>query len=176
VDIGGGTTDIAVLAGGHLVRARSLRIGGDAMDDAVARAVKTEHDLMIGRNAARNLKMTLGLADGTLTDAETVGIDAAARTPRTQRVSARLVADAIEPIVVSITTSVREMLSDIPPNLAEEVVRSKIRLSGGGALLPGLAYRLEASADIATVVVDDPLRCVIRGAAQILEQGSNGPI
>jgi rod shape-determining protein MreB and related proteins len=176
VDIGGGTTDIAVLAGGHLVRARSLRIGGDAMDDAVARAVKTEYDLLIGRNAARNLKMTLGLADGTLTEAETVGIDAAARTPRTQRVSARLVADAIEPIVGSITTTVREMLSDIPPNLAEEVVRSKIRLSGGGALLPGLAYRLEASADIATVVVDDPLRCVIRGAAQILEQGSNGPI
>jgi rod shape-determining protein MreB and related proteins len=176
VDIGGGTTDIAVLAGGHLVRAHSLRVGGDVMDDAVARAVKTEYDLLIGRNAARTLKMTLGLADGTLTEAETVGIDAAARTPRTQRVSARLVADAVEPIVVSITTTVREMLSDIPPNLAEEVVRSKIRLSGGGALLPGLAYRLEASADIATVVVDDPLRCVIRGVAQILEQGSNGPI
>jgi rod shape-determining protein MreB and related proteins len=176
VDIGGGTTDIAVLAGGHLVRARSLRLGGDAMDDAVARAVKTEYGLLIGRNAARNLKMTLGLADGTLTEAETVGVDAGARTPRTQRVSARLVADAIEPVVVSITASVREMLSDIPPNLAEEVVRSKIRLSGGGALLPGLAYRLEASADIATVVVDDPLRCVIRGTAQILEQGTAGPI
>jgi rod shape-determining protein MreB and related proteins len=176
VDIGGGTTDVAVLAGGHLVRARSLRLGGDAMDDAVARAVKNEYGLLIGRNAARNLKMTLGLADGTLTEAETVGVDAAARTPRTQRVSARLVADAIEPAVVSIIATVREMLSDIPPNLAEEVVRSKIRLSGGGALLPGLAYRLEASADIATVVVDDPLRCVIRGTAQILEQGTAGPI
>ena len=176
VDIGGGTTDIAVLAGGHLVRARSLRLGGDAMDDAVARAVKTEYGLLIGRNAARSLKMTLGLAEGTLAEAETVGVDAAARTPRTQRVSARLVADAIEPTVASITATVREMLSDIPPNLAEEVVRSKIRLSGGGALLPGLAYRLEASADIATVVVDDPLRCVIRGTAQILEQGTGAPI
>jgi len=176
VDIGGGTTDIAVLAGGHLVRARSLRLGGDAMDDAVARAVKTEYGLLIGRNAARSLKMTLGLAEGTLAEAETVGVDAAARTPRTQRVSARLVADAIEPTVASITATVREMLSDIPPNLAEEVVRSKIRLSGGGALLPGLAYRLEASADIATVVVDDPLRCVIRGTAQILEQGTGAPV
>jgi rod shape-determining protein MreB and related proteins len=178
VDIGGGTTDIAVLAGGHLVRARSLRIGGDAMDDAVARAVKSEYGLLIGRNAARRLKMTLGLGDGTLTEAETVGVDAAVRTPRTQRVSAGLVSDAIEPTVGSIIATVREMLSDIPPNLAEEVVRSKIRVSGGGALLPGLAYRLEASTDIATMVVDDPLRCVIRGAAQILESGtgSRGPL
>jgi rod shape-determining protein MreB and related proteins len=174
VDIGGGTTDIAVLAGGHLVRARSLRLGGDDMDDAVARAVKREHGLLIGRNAARNLKMTLGLADGALTEAETVGIDAAGRTPRTERVSGQLISAAIEPAVASITASVREMLSDIPPNLAEEVVRSKIRLSGGGALLPGLAYRIEAEADIATMVVDDPLRCVIRGAAQILEFGTAG--
>ncbi|MGB6454141.1 MAG: rod shape-determining protein [Streptosporangiaceae bacterium] len=175
VDIGGGTTDIAVLAGGHLVRARSLRLGGDAMDDAVARAVKKEHGLLIGRNAARNLKMTLGLADGALTEAETVGVDAAGRTPRTERISGGLVSAAIEPSVASIVATVREMLSDIPPNLAEEVVRSKIRLSGGGALLPGLAYRVEAAADIATVVVEDPLRCVIRGAAQILELGTAGP-
>jgi rod shape-determining protein MreB len=68
------------------------------------------------------------------------------------------------------------MLADIPPNLAEEVVRGKIRLAGGGALLPGLAYRIEAVADIAVVVVDDPLRCVIRGAAQILENGSRLPV
>ncbi len=174
VDIGGGTTDIAVLAGGHLVRARSLRLGGDAMDDAVARAVKNEHGLLIGRNAARNLKMTLGLADGELTEAETVGIDVAARTPRTQRISAELVSAAIEPTVAPIIATVREILSDIPPNLAEEVVRSKIRLSGGGALLPGLAFRVEAAADIATVVVEDPLRCVIRGAAQFLDLGTRG--
>jgi rod shape-determining protein MreB and related proteins len=174
VDIGGGTTDIAVLAGGHLVRARSLRIGGDAMDDAIARTVKAELGLLIGRNAARNLKMTLGLAESVLTDAEVVGVDAAGRTPRTERVSARLVSAAVEPTVASIIATVREMLSDIPPNLAEEVVRSKIRLSGGGALLPGLAYRVEAEADIATLVVEDPLRCVIRGAAQILEMGNGG--
>jgi len=174
VDIGGGTTDIAVLAGGHLVRASSIRLGGDTMDEAVARAVKREYGLLIGRNAARTLKMTLGLADGDLTEAEAVGVDGARRTPRAERVSADLVSAAIEPTVASIIGAVREMLSDIPPNLAEEVVRSKIRLSGGGALLPGLAYRVEAAADIATMVVDDPLRCVIRGAAQILEFGTGG--
>jgi rod shape-determining protein MreB len=174
VDIGGGTTEAAVLAGGHVVRTRSLRLGGNVMDDAIIRAVKTEHSLLIGRNAARSLKMTLGLADDALAEAEAeiVGVDAASRVPRVVRVSARLVAAAIEPTVVAITGAVKELLSDIPPNLAEEVVRGKIRLSGGGALLPGLAYRIEAAADIAVAVVDDPLRCVVRGAALILEQGT----
>jgi len=174
VDIGGGTTEAVVLAGGHVVRARSLRLGGNVMDDAIAKAVKDQYGLLIGRNAARSLKMTLGLTDGALTEAETVGVDAARRTPRVERISGRLVSAAIEPTVAAIASAVQEMLSDIPPNLAEDVVRSKIRLAGGGALLPGLAYRIEAVADIAAVVVDDPLRCVIRGAAQILEAGGAG--
>jgi rod shape-determining protein MreB and related proteins len=172
VDVGGGTTEAAVLAGGHVVRARSLRLGGNVMDDAITRAVKTEYGLLIGRNAARTLKMTLGLADDALAEAEAVGVDAARRVPRVERVSARIVAAAIEPTVAAITNAVEALLSDIPPNLAEEVVRGKIRLSGGGALLPGLGYRIEATADIPVVIVDDPLRCVIRGAAQILEQGA----
>lgn len=174
VDIGGGTTEIAVLAGVHVVRARSLRLAGNVLDDAIIRAVKLEYGLLIGRNAARNLKMTLGLADGSITEAETVGVDAARRVPRVQRVSSKLVAAAVEPTVAAITSAVKELLSDIPPNLAEEVVRGKIRLAGGGALLPGLAYRIEAAADIAVMVVDDPLRCVIRGAARILEAGARG--
>jgi rod shape-determining protein MreB and related proteins len=173
LDIGGGTTEAAVLAGGHVVRARSLRVGGNSMDDAITRAVKNEYGLLIGRNAARHLKTTLGLGDGATAEAETVGVDAARRTPRVERVSAALVATAVEPAVRTIVGTVEELLADIPPNLAEEVVRGKIRLAGGGALLPGLAYRIEAAADIAVVVVDDPLRCVIRGAAQILE---NGPL
>jgi len=171
VDIGGGTTEVAVLAGSHVVRARSLRAGGNAMDDAITKAVRDEHDLLIGRNAARNLKMTLGLAAGPLTEAETVGVDAAKRIPRVARVSAALVSKAVEPTVRAITGIVQEILADVPPNLAEEVVRSKIRLSGGGSLLPGIAFRIETAADIAAVVVDDPLRCVIRGAAHILESG-----
>jgi rod shape-determining protein MreB len=174
VDIGGGTTDIAVLAGGHVVRARSLRLAGNAMDDAIVQAVKREHGLLIGRNAARNLKMTLGLEAGSLTDAETIGIDMAGRKPRVERVSADLVSAALEPTVVAMTDVVQELMADMPPNLAEEVVQGKIRLSGGGALLPGLAFRIETAADIAAVVVDDPLRCVIRGAAQILELGFDG--
>ena len=169
VDIGGGTTEAAVLAGGHVVRVQSLRLGGNVMDEAIVHAVKAELGLLIGRNAARNLKMTVGLGEGAAEWIEVVGIDAARRTPRVEHVSARLVAEALGHPVAAIAESAQEMLSDIPPNLAEDVVRGKIRLAGGGALLPGLASKIEAVADIPAVVVDDPLRCVVRGAAEILE-------
>jgi rod shape-determining protein MreB and related proteins len=171
VDIGGGTTEVAVLAGGHVVRARSLRLGGNVMDEAIVAAVKAEFGLLIGRNAARSLKTTLGLAEGASGSVETVGIDAARRTPRVEQVPAWLVAEALEHSAAAIVESVQEMLSDIPPNLAEDVVRGKIRIAGGGALLPGLASRIEAAAGIPALVVDDPLRCVVRGAAEILEHG-----
>jgi len=171
VDIGGGTTEAAVLAGGHVVRSRSLRLAGNAMDDAIMHAVKTELGLLIGRNAARSLKMTLGLGEGAAEWMEVVGVDAGRRTPRVEYIPGRLVAEALGHTVAAIADSAQEMLSDIPPNLAEDVVRGKIRLAGGGALLPGLASKIEAVADIPAFVVDDPLRCVIRGAAEILERG-----
>jgi len=171
VDIGGGTTEAAVLAGGHVVRSRSLRLAGNAMDDAIMHAVKTELGLLIGRNAARSLKMTLGLGEGAAEWMEVVGVDAGRRTPRVEYIPGRLVAEALGHTVAAIADSAQEMLSDIPPNLAEDVVRGKIRLAGGGALLPGLASKIEAVADIPAFVVDDPLRCVIRGAADILERG-----
>jgi rod shape-determining protein MreB and related proteins len=171
VDIGGGTTQAAVMAGGQLVRAESLRLGGNAMDEAIISMVRAELGLLLGRNAARNLKTTLGLADGAAEWAEAVGVDAAGRTPRAERVDAKLVAKALEHTVATMITAVEEMMSDIPPNLAEDVVRGKIRLSGGGALLPGLASRIESVTGIPAVVVDDPLRCVVRGAAAILERG-----
>jgi rod shape-determining protein MreB and related proteins len=171
VDIGGGTTEAAVLAGGHVVRSRSLRLAGNAMDEAIMQAVKAELGLLIGRNAARNLKMTLGLGEGAAEWMEVVGVDAARRTPRVEYVPGRLVAEALDHTVAAIADSAQEMLSDIPPNLAEDVVRGKIRLAGGGALLPGLASKIEAVADIPAFVVDDPLRCVIRGAAEVLERG-----
>jgi rod shape-determining protein MreB and related proteins len=171
VDVGGGTTEAAVVAGGQIVRAESLRMGGNAMDDAIVAAVKAELGLMLGRNAARSLKTTLGVAEDGTGWMEAVGVDAARRTPRVEHVPGRLIARALEHIITSIVDCVQEMLSDIPPNLAEDVVRGKIRLAGGGALLPGLASRIEAATDIPVVVVDDPLRCVVRGAAEILEHG-----
>ena len=171
VDIGGGSTEAAVLAGSHVVRARFLRVGGTVMDEAIVQAVKSELGLLIGRNAARSLKMTLGVAEALSGSVEAVGVDAARRTPRVEHVPGWLVAQALELSVAAIVNCVQEMLSDIPPNLAEDVVRGKIRLAGGGAMLPGLASRIEAAAGIPAVVVADPMRCAVRGAAEILEHG-----
>jgi len=174
VDIGGGTTEVAAVAGWRVVRARSLRKAGNAMDEAIVQAVRTELGLIISQRAARQLKMTLGVTGGAEGWAEAVGLDAAQRTPRTDYVPGGLVATALEPIVAAIAAAVHEMLSDIPAGLAEDVVRGKIRLAGGGALLPGLAARIETAAGIGAVLVEDPLRCVVRGAAEILERGPRG--
>ncbi|HEY3980944.1 MAG TPA: rod shape-determining protein [Streptosporangiaceae bacterium] len=171
VDVGGGTTEVAVLAGGYVVRSRSLRLGGNTMDRAIAQAVRTELGLLLGRDAARKLKMTLGLGELATWEAEAAGVDAGRQTPRVEQVPARLVAAALQPSVTAITGAVSELLAEIPPNLAEDVVRGKIRLAGGGAQLPGLARRIEAAADIAAYVVDDPMQCVIRGATRILRDG-----
>ncbi|MDR3032874.1 MAG: rod shape-determining protein [Kitasatospora sp.] len=169
VDVGGGTTEIAVVTGGRLVRAESLRLAGNAMDEAVAQAVKAELGLLIGPKAAKRLKIALGLTGGTTERAETIGVDIKLRTPRAELVPGALVARALEPAVAKIADSVREILLDLPPDLAEDIVREKVCLAGGGALLPVLADRIEVAAGIPALVVDDPLRCVVRGAAEILE-------
>jgi rod shape-determining protein MreB len=174
VDIGGGTTEVAVVAGWRVARAASLRKAGNTMDEAILTAARSELGLILSHRAARELKMALGVTRGD--PVEVVGIDAATRTPRSERVPGSLVARALEPIVTAIADQVLQILSEIPAGLAEDVVRGKIRLAGGGALLPGLASRIEAVAGIGTVVTDDPLRCVVRGAAEILERGKTpGP-
>jgi rod shape-determining protein MreB and related proteins len=169
VDVGGGTTEVAAVAGWRVVRAQSLRMAGNAMDEAIVNAVRSKLGLILSPRAARQLKTTLGLTGGQDGSAEAVGIDAARRTPRVERVAGDLVATALEPVVTAIARAVQEVLSDIPSGLAEDVVRGKVRLAGGGALLPGLASRIEAIAEIGAVVAEDPLRCVVRGAAAMLE-------
>jgi rod shape-determining protein MreB and related proteins len=182
VDIGGGTTEVAVVAGWRVARAVSLRKAGNAMDEAILTACRNELGLILSHRAARDLKTTLGVSGigiggsgAGAAAAEVVGIDAATRVPRTERVPSGLVARALQPTVSAIADQVLQILSEIPPGLAEDVVRGKIRVAGGGALLPGLAERIEAVAGIGAVVVEDPLRCVVRGAATILEAGKKAP-
>jgi len=171
VDVGGGTTEVAAVAGWRVVRAQSLRMAGNAMDEAIVNTARGELGLILSSRAARQLKTTLGLSGEPEGWAETVGIDAARRTPRVERVSGEMVAAALEPVVAAIARAVQEVLSDIPSGIAEDVVRGKIRLAGGGALLPGLPERVEAMAEIGVTVAEDPLRCVVRGAAALLEVG-----
>jgi rod shape-determining protein MreB and related proteins len=170
IDVGGGTTEVAAVAGWRVVRAESLRMAGNAMDEAIKNAARAHLGLILSRRAARQLKMTLGLTGGDAGWAEAVGIDAARRTPRVEKVPGDLVAAALDPIVSAISATVHEILSDIPSGLAEDVVRGKVRLCGGGALLPGLASRVETITEMGVLVVDDPLRCVVRGAAIMLEK------
>jgi rod shape-determining protein MreB len=169
VDVGGGTTEVAAVAGWRVVRAQSLRMAGNAMDDAIVNAARSSLGLILSQRGARQLKTTLGLTGGADGWAEAIGIDAARRTPRVERISGDLVAGALEPVVAAIARAVQEVLSDIPSGIAEDVVRGKIRLAGGGALVHGMAARVEAIAEIGVVVAEDPLRCVVRGAAAMLE-------
>jgi rod shape-determining protein MreB len=168
VDIGGGTTEVAAVAGWRVVRAESLRMAGNAMDEAIVNAARASLGMILGQRAARQLKASLGLTGGLQGWAEAVGLDAARRTPRIEKVPADLVASALEPVVSAIGGTLQDVLSDIPAGLAEDVVRSQVSLSGGGALLPGLADRLAEVAGIGVVVAEDPLRCVVRGAAAML--------
>jgi rod shape-determining protein MreB and related proteins len=165
VDVGGGTTEVAAVAGWRVVRAESLRMAGNAMDQAIVNAARSGLGLILSQRAARQLKAELGLTGGSDGWAEVVGLDAARRTPRLEKVPGELVATALEPVVSAIGRTVQDVLSDIPAGLAEDVMRGKVRLTGGGALLPGLANRIESIAEISAVVAEDPLRCVIRGAA-----------
>jgi rod shape-determining protein MreB len=144
------------------------------MDEAIVQAARNELGLIISQRAARQLKMALGVTGGAEGFAEVVGLDVAHRTPRSEYVYGGLVAAALEPIVAAIATAVHEMLSEIPAGLAEDVVRGKVRLAGGGSLLPGLAGRIETAAGIGAVLVEDPLRCVVRGAAEMLERKDKG--
>jgi rod shape-determining protein MreB and related proteins len=168
VDVGGGTTEVAAVAGWRVVRAESLRMAGNAMDEAIVNAVRSGLGMIIGQRAARQLKAELGLTGGEDGWAEVIGLDAARRTPRTEKVPGDLVAAAIGPVVSAIGGTVQAVLSDIPAGLAEDVVRGKVRLCGGGALLPGLEDRLGQAAGLGVVLAEDPLRCVIRGAAAML--------
>jgi len=170
VDVGGGTTEVAVIAGGGIVVGRSLRVGGNAMDDAICRAVRTSFGLAIGHRASEALKIALGLT-GSRIAAEVVGIDLAREELRSARIPGELVASALERPVRAIVETVHQVLSGVPPDLAADVVNGKIHMAGGGALLLGLADRIGAATGIGTTVVDDPLRCVVRGAARLLQYG-----
>src|SRR6202012_5415436 len=154
-DVGGGTTEVAAVAGWRVVRAESLRMAGNAMDEAIVTAARSGLGLILSQRGARQLKVELGLTGGTAGWAEAVGLDAARRTPRLEKVPGDLVASALEPGARAIGRAVEQVLSDIPAGLAEDVVQGQVRLCGGGALLPGLAARIAADAGIGVSLAED---------------------
>jgi rod shape-determining protein MreB len=173
VDIGGGTTEVAVLSLGGIVAARSIRTGGDRMDTVIAKRVKADHGLVIGERTAEELKLAIGSAqevDGLPEAAEVRGRDSVSGLPRTRVITAEQVRTALHEPIEEIITAVTGTLDEVPPELAGDVLDDGIVLTGGGALLRGLAERISRQTELPVRVADNPLDCVAVGSGRCVEE------
>lgn len=172
VDIGGGTTDIAVLSLGGVVQARSLRCAGNAMDEAIIRYVRKNHQLLIGEPNAERIKMEAGSAsrDIAADTAEIVmrGRDLRIGQPKTVVLGPRDIADALEGPVEAIAEFIQRAIEDLPPEIANDIVERGVYLSGGGAKLANLDAELERRLGIKFYLPERPENCVIEGSAEIM--------
>ena len=172
VDIGGGTTEVAVISLGGIVVARSSRIGGDELDEAIVDWVKKEYNLLIGDRTAEQLKMAIGSA-WPFTDepnAEIRGRDLVTGLPKTTIITAAEVREAVEEPVTGIVDTVKYCLDKTPPELAADVMDRGIVVTGGGALLRGLDVRIANEAGTPVVTSDRPLHSVVLGSGRCLEE------
>lgn len=175
VDIGGGTTDVAIISLGGIVSSRSLRLGGDEIDDAVVAHLKTEYSLLLGERSAEHLKVALGAAFPLSTElTERIsGRDLVTGLPKTVLMTSSEIRKAIEGPVLQIVDLVRSVLDVCPPELAGDILERGITLTGGGALLRGLDERMRHELGVPVQVADDPLRAVVRGAGRCVEEFSS---
>ena len=172
VDIGGGTTEVAVISLGGIVTSQSVRIGGDELDEAIVSFVKKEFSLALGERTAEEIKITLGSAYPLEQElhAEIRGRDLVSGLPKTIVVSTEEIRRAIEEPVSAIIDAVKVTLDRTPPELAADIMEQGIVLTGGGALLHGLESRLQHETGMPIVVARDPLNCVAIGSGQCLEE------
>ena len=175
VDIGGGTTEVAVISLGGIVYARSVRVGGDKMDEAVISYIRRTHNLLIGESSAERIKMEIGAAtapddegEGRMTEVK--GRDLMNGVPREVVVSQREIAFALNEPVTNIVEAVKVALENTPPELAADIVDKGIVLTGGGALLYRLDEVLRDATGLPVVVAEEPLNCVALGTGRALEE------
>jgi rod shape-determining protein MreB len=171
VDIGGGTTEVAVIALGGIVVSGSLRVAGDEMDDAIANYARQKYNLYIGERMAETAKMQIGSAY-PLEEEQTMplrGRNLITGLPQSVEVSSVEIREALSGPVSTIVDLVRDTLDDTPPELVADLMDHGIVLAGGGALLQGLAQRLQDETKMQVRVADDPMACVARGAGAVLE-------
>ncbi|CAM5405711.1 rod shape-determining protein [Streptomyces xanthochromogenes] len=176
VDIGGGTTEVAVISLGGIVTAQSLRVGGDRLDTAITDYVRKEHSLLIGERTAEDVKCAIGSAWPVPGDEEleerafTIrGREKVGGLPKTLSLTAREVRAALDEPVESIIAAVKVTLEECPPELSGDVMEHGIVLTGGGALLPGLDLRMASATGIPVFVADNPLDCVALGSGKCVE-------
>ncbi|MDI3538034.1 MAG: rod shape-determining protein MreB [Bacillota bacterium] len=174
VDIGGGTTEVAVISLGGIVTSRSIRIGGDEMDEAIVQYIKRAYNLMIGERTGEEIKISLGSAYVTpeLKDLEKEirGRDLVTGLPKTIRISAQEVHEALAEPVAAIVEAVKVTLEKTPPELAADIMDRGIVMAGGGSLLKGMDTLLEKETGMPVHVAEDPLTCVARGTGKALDE------
>jgi len=171
VDIGGGTTEVAVISLGGIVYARSVRVGGDKMDEAIMQYVKRKYNMLIGESTAEQIKIQVGSAHHSTSqgEMEVKGRDLVTGIPQNITISSEEVQKSISEQVESIVQAVRIALEQTPPELAADIVDRGIVLTGGGALLRGLDQLLREETSLPITVVDDPLSTVVLGSGRALD-------
>jgi len=171
VDIGGGTTDVAVISLGGIVTSRSVRVGGDAFDAAIVNYIKSAYNLMIGERTAEEVKMAIGSAAKLSGEsaARIRGRDLVSGLPKDLMVSPEEIRGAIEDQLLKIITAIKATLDETPPDLVADLSRTGIVLAGGGALLKGLCERLTKETGMPVRVAEDPLYSVVNGAGKCVE-------
>ena len=171
VDIGGGTTEVAVISLSGIVSNKSVRMGGDTLDEVITQHLKKAHQLTIGPNAAERIKIKIGsvypLKDEEEMDVK--GLDMVSRVPKTVRVTAAEIREALQEPITSILEAVRATLDQCPPELAADLIDRGIMLAGGGALLPGLDKLLTEETGLPVFVSEEPLNAVVNGAGIMLQ-------
>ena len=171
VDIGGGTTEVAVISLSGIVYANSVRVGGDEMDEAIVNYIKQKYKLHIGLSAAEQIKIKIGSAFeiGQKMSVEIKGHDLVASLPRTIEITDSEIREALEPSVQKIVETVKAALEKIPPELSADIVDTGMILTGGGALLKGLDSRLSKETGLSILVSEDPLTAVVHGSGKVLD-------
>ena len=173
VDIGGGTTEVAVLSLGGIVYARSVRVGGDKMDDAIISYIRRHHNLLVGEASAERIKKEVGCArapeKAQETRIEIKGRDLLNGVPKEITLSQAQIADALQEPVSQIIEAVKVALEATPPELAADIVDKGIVLTGGGALLTNLDQVLREETGLPVSIADEPLSCVALGTGKVLE-------
>ena len=171
VDVGGGTTEVAVISLGGIVSSQSIRVGGDEFDNVIAQYVKKEHSLLIGERTAEEIKIVLGSAYPLAREAraEIRGRDLVSGLPRVVSVTTEDIREGLEESVTAICDAVRGTLDHTPPELAADIMESGIMLAGGGAMMRNLDQRMANETGMPITVAQDPLHAVVRGCGHVLD-------
>jgi rod shape-determining protein MreB len=174
VDIGGGTTEVAVISLAGVVFSRSVRVAGDKMDEAIIQHIKRKYNLLIGERTAELIKITIGSAypGNEIQTMEIKGRDLVAGTPKIIEITDEEIREALMEPVRQVVESVRIALERTPPELASDIVDKGIVLAGGGALLRNLDVLLREETGLPVTLADDPLTAVVMGAGKVLDESS----